>query len=224
MKPKTTQEIKQKVINVLQQIYKEHKDRGINAIYLWGSITEDTFNPEKSDVDSIAIVSDNSNLIEQEINQKIKNLAPHINDFDLRLVHLKELNENISQNYLTKYICPEQLIFELPNWEFICGKKYYQKDFDIEPNLDNIIKFYESKIKLDLENLEKKPKIILGKTILKKIYFEEQKEGNLFPFSYTNMLKYTSDKNIGKVKKLLEIKARNWNKDELKKFIETEQI
>jgi len=58
--------IKQKQIRYIELILKknflEYKNRGLLAIYLWGSILTEDFNFKSSDIDSIAIVSDKAKM------------------------------------------------------------------------------------------------------------------------------------------------------------------
>lgn len=48
--------VKEKVSSILKTVFDEYKDQGVKAIYMWGSIVADHYNPQSSDVDAVAIV------------------------------------------------------------------------------------------------------------------------------------------------------------------------
>jgi predicted nucleotidyltransferase len=115
---------KQKVIEVLNNLYNKHKDNGIEAVYLWGSITTGEFNENKSDVDSIGIVSKDSTVKESDLLKELEETG--IPEFHIRLINEEDFktgNPN-PENIITTVMFPTVLLFDLPNWEFVIGKEF----------------------------------------------------------------------------------------------------
>ena len=191
------------IIKTLKTIYKEYKDKGMNSIYLWGSITNKDFNPDKSDIDSIAICSNKLKLSEEaKIINEIKKLSPKIKDFKLRFVYLDELNGKRRKGNLTKYITSEQLLYEMGYWVYVCGIKYSNKDFNLKPNLKNIIRGLQKIIKKRSKNI--KDNKYIEKAVLRLIYYEEQLKGNKFQYSKKDLMKKATGKNKLLVKDILK--------------------
>ena len=208
------------VKKTLNKIYKKYKEIGINSIYLWGSIISEDFDPNKSDVDSVAIVNNEMPLsYEDKIIKEIKDLQPKIKDFKIRFVYLEELNDNIQRGNLTKYVSPRQLLWNLKYWHLVCGKKQLASDFKVDTNLNKITKEKRVEIKNKFEEIrtgKAKDGQYFGKAVLRLIYYTEQSR-NQFPYSQTNLLKHTSPENKEIVKKLIKIKNDKWNLSQLKK-------
>lgn len=124
---------KQKVTKALNNLYEKYKDFGLEAIYLWGSITTDEFNEDKSDVDSIGIISKDSAIQEKDLLEELEKTG--ISEFRIRLINEEDFRtgEPNPKNIITTVMFPTVLLFDLPNWEHVIGKEFKIADFRDNP-------------------------------------------------------------------------------------------
>jgi len=186
----------------LKKIFRKYHNKGMDSIFLWGSIINKDFDLKSSDVDSIAIVNNKLDLKkEKKIIWELKKISPEIKNFKIRFVYIDELNNKGKKGSLTKYITPEQLIYDMKNWEYVVGIKYSEKSFSLKPNISRIIKTLEKKIK----NMKsKKDEVYKKKAILRLIYYKEQLGGNNFPYSRNNLINKVKGKNKFLIQKLIK--------------------
>lgn len=123
-------EIKEEASNLLRSIYEAFKDDGMLAIYFWGSITREDFDPTISDVDSIAIIDKTMNL---EKRKEIRTwLEAHFSrrmKFGLQFYGIEELNEETPYTLLATIQPPGYLLLRFNDWIHVAGKQFTRKDF-----------------------------------------------------------------------------------------------
>ncbi len=132
-------ETKRKVIETLNKIYDKHQANGVEALYLWGSITTDSFSEENSDVDAIGIVSADSTVTEKDFEDDLANSG--IKDFHIRLISATDLETGMPnpKNIITTVMYPTVLLFDMPNWEHVVGKNFKISDFrDPSPTVKDV--------------------------------------------------------------------------------------
>lgn len=220
---------KESLINLvsqsLREIFKEDSSKGILSIYIWGSIITPDFNPESSDIDTIAIVNDEiKSGSEEEIQKQLELKHPEIKKLGFRLVYKSEFDTGITKGTLGSIGNPALLLLDLPTWHWVCGTKFSQKDFALP------VPTYDEAIKLRYENTKERwPEITLikpeqiqyfVKQILRIIHLQQLKRAGLSYtiFSYTSVKKNASGKpEEGLVNICLQIKSSKWNFGEFEK-------
>lgn len=142
----------------LSELYEEYSSKGMLAVYIWGSILTPDFNPESSDIDTIAIVNDAmAPELEKEIQKQLALRHPEmIKKLGFRFVYKSELDIGVTKGTLGTIGNPALLLLDLPTWHWICGNEFTQKDFDLP------VPTYSQAIKLRYENtMERWPDIDL---------------------------------------------------------------
>jgi|GEM_PF-2680060 len=123
------------IIKDFREVYEIYKNKGLRAIYLWGSITTKDFDIKTSDVDGIGIIDDEIDMnIENEIKHELEMRHPEITKFGFRVTCEGELRGEIKPKFpLATSIPPRLLLLDLHNWIFVAGKKYSMVDFTNTP-------------------------------------------------------------------------------------------
>lgn len=141
------------IIEIVRQamsvLYGQYKDKGVLAMYIWGSILTDDFNEATSDIDTIIIAEDRLPVEEeQKMMDSVRATNPRLKEFFLRFVYLSELDGGPAKAPLAKVIWPSLLLLEMPNWFYVKGKKFKNTDFGIQPpTFKEAIKVRLSRIK-----------------------------------------------------------------------------
>jgi len=218
--------MKQKQINLiedaLKDIYEKYKEKGILAIYLWGSILTNDFNPKSSDIDSIAIVGKKSKIEDnKKINDLLKTRFPDV-DFKLNYLYLDELNGGKIKSRLAKVICPKLLLLDFKNWKFIIGKKYFREGFKIKKiNFDEAVKLNLIAARKNHLPFFRKGGFSLtqyfAKNLMKICHYLNEKEIGEHKFEYKKLLKNSPKNRKEIVKVLLKIRKKNWDRNLMKK-------
>ena len=131
----------------LKEIYNEYTSQGMLAIYIQGSILTPDFNPESSDIDTIAIVDDEiDNRFEEEIQKRLALMHPEVKKFGFRLLYKSEFDTGVSKGALGSIGNPALLLLDFPTWYWVCGTKFTQKDFNLSSRfwLDTIRLVFKS--------------------------------------------------------------------------------
>jgi hypothetical protein len=135
----------------LKEIYDEYSSCGMLAIYIWGSILTPDFNPESSDIDTIAIVDNGiDSSSEEKIQKQLASKHPEIKKLGFRLLYKSEFNTGISKGALGSIGNPALLLLDFPTWRWVCGTEFTQKDFDLP------VPTYFQAIKLRYENTDER--------------------------------------------------------------------
>ncbi len=209
--------------SALLKIYFKYKNKGLLSIYLWGTVLTNDFNPDSSDIDSIAIVSSKANKKDNnEINKFLKDYCPEYKDFKLNYLYLDELDGKRIKSRLARVMDPRLLLLDFKNWKHVSGKKYSRKDFKLkEINLDEAIKlnlFIAKKRFLPLfkkDNFEHTQYFV--KRLIKICYHLNQRDFGKHNFRYNELLKKSPKERKKVVKILLEIKKSKWDESLMKK-------
>jgi predicted nucleotidyltransferase len=217
----------EKAESVLKEIFGRYSGKGIEAMYLWGSILREDFNPEISDIDSIGIANDATPLhLEDEIKQEIQKLMPEISKFGFRLLYKSELSGEKIKSLLATYISPQSHILDLPNWKHVAGKEFNQSDF-----LKTLPTYYQAIISevpnlkvhvKDIENIAEKDYLQLTKKLAQIVDLIQKERGAKGAFSYTKMLERAQGQKEQDIAgAIMETKKSNYNPEVFRKHLET---
>ncbi|MDB5244170.1 MAG: hypothetical protein JWN18_40, partial [Parcubacteria group bacterium] len=106
-------EIKEQVRTVLKDVFTDNSQEGILSIYVYGSITGPDFIEGLSDIDSIALVENRTDqALEKQLIANLKERAPLIQNFGIRLLYVSEFQTLQKKSVLTSFIPPEALLLD----------------------------------------------------------------------------------------------------------------
>lgn len=217
---------KQKVIEALNNLYNKHKDNGLEAIYLWGSITTGEFNENKSDVDSIGIVSKNSTIKESDLLNELEETG--IPEFHIRLINEEDFKtgETNPENIITTVMFPTVLLFDLPNWEFVVGKEFKISDFRESPiTVSDVVNERIKRILRDEWNHSEnvKPEVVVYylKELLRLIHLRQIDRGMNSRFSMQNITDNSDEQEKEIIEIFKELKEKKYSHEDFLKHAET---
>lgn len=224
------QEIIDTISKSLQTVYEREKTNGFLGVYIWGSVLTQDFNPRTSDIDTIAIVTDDISLDrEQEIQQELAKMHPEFTRLGFRFVYKTELDTGLVKSNLGKVGVPELLLLDLPTWYFVCGYNFNQKDFSIPvPGIQDAIVLRYARFANEgwdkIDGVSEKSVQYYIKQILRIIHLKYLLRHKLpySAFSYTGIADQEDDmseKNIIDI--CLKIKASNWEYSVFKGYTST---
>lgn len=209
--------MKEKVKSILKEVFNQYHSQGITAIYLWGSITTEDYDPLTSDVDSIAIVEDTTDLtLEDRIKATLTNIHPEIR-FGIRFLYKSELNGGSIKGFLASVIDPRALLLDLPHWELVSGTSYITSDFTLLlPTYQEVIDLHVKKFKdfgwLEVIKIPEGQHIHLMKTLARIIdYQQKDRENQEKAFSYSSLLEHTTKEEQRIVEIILANKKSHWD-------------
>lgn len=109
----------------LSSLYVDYKNQGLVSIYFWGSIITSGFNPKTSDIDSVGLLSDDADFMElDKIRKWLPDKNPKLGRLQINFFYISELTrEKPVRSSLARLATPEQVVFDFPNWKYVCGKK-----------------------------------------------------------------------------------------------------
>jgi hypothetical protein len=220
-------------ISFLSTIYELYKNKGVEALYLWGSVTTTDYKEGTSDIDCIAIVSDTTNtLIEKEIYSIFKNEFPAI-AFDFHLLYRSELDGGSSKTFLTSVVEVELLLFDFSHWKHLAGHTFKSSDFLAhQPTIQEAIALQIKKIKnfnwILVEEISQEKFVYFLKTLSRILYLREKEQsGTMTAFSYSNLVSIQNKPDISIAKIILESRKKGWcipskeSREILQQFIDT---
>lgn len=219
-------DIIQSISPSLKEVYNEYKDQGIQAVYLWGSAITEDFDPQTSDIDSIAIVSEDfSPKLEDIIKQQLQSKHPSLKKFGFRILYEEELRSGSpTKSTLAAFIPPRLLLFDLPNWLHVGGRVFSQGDFTnelITPTEAIKLRLFQLKNR----NLENAADVPIGeeefylKKLWRMIHLLQLVRGLEGKFSYS-FVKSNMNEEEGKLVEVLEeLKQSKYNRDLFVKYI-----
>lgn len=118
---------------ILSRVYEDYKDKGVQAIYLWGSVTRDDWRADVSDIDAIAIVNKTVNLDERPlINQRLKDEFTPSLKLGLQFFGIEELNGGEPYTLLSKFQPAGYLLLRFNDWLYVAGEHYSRTDFAVK--------------------------------------------------------------------------------------------
>ena len=125
-------EVKRKIVETLERVHDDYRERGIVSIYLWGSVVSGDYDPEKSDVDALAFVSDDADEGDVSvIRRRMAEYAPEIADFHINFLYLSELKGGPIRSRLCRIMPPGYLLTKFPYWLHVVGQKFQRADFSV---------------------------------------------------------------------------------------------
>ena len=210
--------MKNKVILILQDIFNRYYSSGIDAIYLWGSVIIKDFNPLTSDVDSVAIVKDSTDInLEDEIKKLIAETHPEIKKLGIRFLYKGELNGGKIKSFVASVIDPRTLLLDLSNWELVAGRPFKPSDFSLsQPSYNEAINLTLDKFKgfgwLKVAEIPEGQHLQLLKTLARIIDYQQKDRGSSpGVFSYLTILARANATEKRIVEAILENKRSNWD-------------
>ncbi|HSX32794.1 MAG TPA: nucleotidyltransferase domain-containing protein [Candidatus Saccharimonadales bacterium] len=150
----TQQQVIDEAKRHLENLYTNHKDDGILAIYIWGSVTRSDFDPATSDIDVICIVSDNFDKANNEkFREELTASAPG-REWGFQIIFLDELNGGPIQSRLAQAMSPQSVLPTFPSWVFVCGNSYDRADFKVkDATIPERMKLNIGEIRTRLDNI-----------------------------------------------------------------------
>ncbi len=124
---------------LLREVFETYQPQ-VRAIYLWGSATCEDFDPARSDIDSIAIVSDDFPVdMEETIRAKLGKDKSFPNPFGFRLLYISELNTGVQKSPLVGFIEVPLLLADMKYWIPVIGS-VARSDFSLpDATIDELI-------------------------------------------------------------------------------------
>jgi hypothetical protein len=200
--------------SILRDVYERYSKNGIISIYLWGSILTKDFDKEKSDIDSIAFVSDDT-LIELQktiANELAQGNVPRLH---MNFVYMSEFNTGAMKGGLCAVINPRLLLLDFPHWKHVAGKSFKARDFKLKKPS------YKQAIELHLQNINRRQwrdvskvspfeRMYFIKEVARLIHVNQSKRlSENSPFSYAGILKCADKEERPVVEAVNELRANN---------------
>ena len=197
----TQQQIIDEAKRHLEDLYAQHKNDGILALYIWGSVTRSDFDPKTSDIDAICIVS---NGFDRENNERFREEltrnAPG-REWGFQIIYLDELHGGPIQSRLAQAMSPQSILPSFSSWVYVCGNPYGRTDFKVkDATIAERMKLNISEIRTRLANIandspERKVRDRKGivKACLLLIYNRQLLRSAYFDLDY-NVLPQNADK------------------------------
>lgn len=214
-------EILKEANETLGWLFDNYQDKGLSSIHLWGSIITPDFNPETSDIDAVALLSDDADF--DELN-KIRDWLPVKNPKLVRLqinfFYISELmKEKSVRSNLARLSSPEQAVYDFPYWQFVCGKL-------IEPTAFPAVsdeQFLYDQIVVVQERVEwaKNPKTpndiqYYCKSLVWLCWAINKLSHSRSAFSWAVLKDEATSDTLPLISKLVELKESGWSRDLLK--------
>lgn len=189
----TRQQIVDEAKRHLEDLYTRHKNDGVLAMYIWGSITRSDFDPATSDIDVVCIVGDE---FDKANNEKFREeLTVHAPGYEwgFQIIYLDELNGGPIRSRLAQAMSPQSILPTFPSWVYVCGNQYDRTDFKVnDATIPERMKLNIGEIRTRLNNIptdssERKMRDRKGivKACLLLIYNRQLLRGAYFNLDYT---------------------------------------
>ena len=225
--PETREVILSQAEAALNEVFSDYRSQGLAAVYLWGSVLREDFNPESSDVDSIGIAQDQTPFeLEQEIQSRLMEKIPSIKKFGFRIIYSSELAGGPIKGFLSSVQSPKSHLLDLPNWQLVAGRDFKQSDFATElptfheAMLDEIPELRRHQQNYEAGDVEDYPNFI--KKIAQIVDLLQKERGASGRFSYSEILSRAAE---GLEKQtaaaLVEIKSAGYDAQVIKKHDKT---
>lgn len=103
------------------------------AIYFWGSIGREDFDPAISDIDSIAVIDKTMDLDKRkEIRTWLETYFSCKMKFGLQFYGIEELNGEEPYTLLATVQPPGYLLLRFMDWIHVCGQEFAREDFRVQ--------------------------------------------------------------------------------------------
>lgn len=205
----------------LEDLYRQKQADGLLAIYLWGSILTNDYNPQTSDIDAIGIISPNAsedNFITSKDGLAELKAPPRMG---FRVIYQDEFEKGTPRSWMGKVIHPRLLLADFPRWVHVAGQKFERSDFpiaDLAP--EDIIRYRLEEIRsrhYDFSELSSKQYYYFCKSLFRLCYNLHQLN-HRYDFSYSNVATFATDSITAPVvEALTRIRQKNWDIKEFEK-------
>lgn len=211
----------------LADIYERHKSNGIEAVYIWGSITRSDFDIQTSDIDVICVVSDDFPLeMNEQLRDELTQLAPE-REWGFQIIYLSELNGSPLRSRLAKAMSPQSILPSFDAWVYVSGKNFKRSDFSVhDASVPERMKLNIEEIRRRLSNIPsdddyKKVRDRKGvvKAALLLIYNRQLKRGETFDLDYSELQHHADNLEQPITQTLLEIKQNSIYDDRFSSYI-----
>ena len=210
----------------LKDIYEKYKDKGLKAIYLWGSVTTEDFDIKTSDIDSIGIVNDGVDVaMEYEIKHELEQRHPEVVKFGFRIAYEGELKGVIKPtSHLASVILPRLLLLDLPHWTFVVGKKYLLSDFTDNPPMPQEGLYWrleqlKNKGWNVAEDVEEGKEQRFLKILWRIVYLFQLSRGLEGQFSYSSLIVNVNEEEKPFINAIQTVKKSGYNRERFLIFI-----
>lgn len=205
------------------KIYDQYRSYWLRSIYLWGSITSDDFDPETSDIDSVAIVDNWTDLqYEAVIKTALSEWPLGAYEASLRFITPNELNGIEKTWYLTRFIQPEVIVLDMPFWIHVAWEHFPQRMFALsQVNIQKVLAPMAQKAKdIYLPFTGKFHQKYFLKPFFRICYYLNQPDGVIQePFSYQRLSEYKNTETNAIIAKLMEVREKNWDEKIFYKYL-----
>lgn len=204
---------------VLERLHDRYGHEGIESICLHGSILFDDFDPETSDVDSVAIAEDRLDFdYEDEMRQFLREQDTPLPDLGVRILYRSELDGEKPRGHLATVVNPTKLVYAFPDWKHVAGDRLRAENFDLAPvRHDEMVELHLSKIVQSREvesgdwryapGLSDEAYPYYVKSIARLIHARQSHErGERRPFSYSGLLDDAAGLEEDVVRAILELR------------------
>lgn len=219
-------DIKKEVKSILNQLYVDYEDQGILAIYLWGSITRQDFDPLISDIDSLAIIDKRMDPEERkQIKQWLASKFSRDLKFGLQFIGVEELNGAEPYTMLATYQTPAYLLLRFEEWEYVAGKDFSRDEFSVaNMSPHDAMRHQLRQVKETLEMIEgtrqpdpkRMDEVSLCEDVVKgmfgALYWKTIADGAVWQINYDELVDKVTDEYVPLVVSLQTIrKDNNWS-------------
>lgn len=211
----------------LTKLYEKYRDKGILAMYIWGSITRPDFDPKTSDIDVICIVSDDFPLeLNEQLRDELSKSTPE-REWGFQIIYLGELNGSPLRSRLAKAMSPQSILPSFSTWVFVCGTSYQRTNFAVkDATIHERMELNIQEIRRRLANIPtdddyKKGRDRKGtvKATLFLIYNRQLSRGETFDLDYNELQSHSDETELPILEKLLEIKRQSIYDDAFSNYI-----
>jgi len=204
------------ITSVLVDVYALYKTKGILAIYLWGSVTSDEYNSKKSDIDTIAIVSDAADETDvPSIRAFLKEKAPQLRNFKLNYLYQSELQAGKAYSKIGRWMDPRILLLDFKQWEYVVGKRFRRTEFRRDISFAQAIAIQiKSLQRQHFPRLEQKDfayREYFCKYVMKICHYLNQQYRGKHPFGYRTLATNSPPESKMVAQALLQIRKNGWS-------------
>lgn len=200
-----------KTTKILRKFYADNKNRGILAIYLWGSVLSRDFSVGRSDIDSIAFVEDKPSIEEDEAG---KMLSQQLSNLHIRFVYVNELKGGNIKGSLAKFIDRRLLILDLAHWKYVTGSKSVLKNLKLESvTMDEAARLALNQIyRRNLMEIKSDPskEKYFAKAMMRLCFYIQQQGKKHHAFSYSYVKRTANNKTRSVVTALFELRQSGY--------------
>ena len=203
------EQTKEKAIEILTRIQRENPQ--LQAIYLWGSVLTDDYDPENSDIDSIAIVDEDTDPdMKDHLNEKLGQELPHLK---INFLYPSALNGGEPKT-ITKFVAAEALLYDLPSWQHVAGRAFRKEEFLLgNIDLESVIAAVITSVNVLMERRiredgEKYP----IKGLARLCYLIHQRHLSFKVFRYADLVPDATDETREVCEKIMLIKKAGYPK------------